>query len=620
LPPRGCGRRDFVLSPGLAEKYRQYANAIGVAAPSEKFGALATSARYVAGLIDPIEFPEVEAVDRLWATAEAAGLVVAHGEDAVQACLAAALASPIVVDGDHPRFSSETLERAPQPAPGPKRRRRKDTKASSDVAGGKPPPGDPGGEPGSGDDGPRSHGYSVDALNKEYATVIVGGKTVVFHEQPHARLAEHQVRMLTVDGFKTWFRNRFTEVRALDGKIKRVTWANAWLDALDRRQYQGIEFFPDPGNAPGTPGYFNLWSGFTVEPAPRPDSTKYKTFRDHLLVNICRGDEKHFRWVFGFFAHIVQRPRERLGIALVLRGDQGVGKTKVGEIFGSLFPRHWRLVDQARYVTGQFNAHMASCLILQADEAVWAGDKAAEGRLKGLITAPTQFIEAKGIDPEPLVNYVRLIMTSNDSWLVPAGKNERRFAVLDVDPRCIQKHEYFAEMDAEMAAGGLAHLLGDLLAFNLNSIDLRNAPRTDALLEQKIRSLNSVDSWWFERLTSGSTSRHGSEWERAVPCEALFDDYVAVAEKIGIRRKSEQIAFGFALGKLVPNLGRAKRMATVEDAHGSVIKRSWCYLLPSLLEARESFERAIGQQVAWPNEGAASDDETTAGENDEFVA
>ena len=105
------------------------------------------------------------------------------------------------------------------------------------------------------------------------------------------------------------------------------------------------------------------------------------------------------------------------------------------------------LVDDPRYVTGQFNAHMASCLLLQADEAVWAGDKAAEGRLKGLITAPMQQIEAKGIDPVRLDNYVRLLMTSNEEWVVPAGKDERRFAVLDVDPRCAQQHEYFAEMD-----------------------------------------------------------------------------------------------------------------------------------------------------------------------------
>jgi hypothetical protein len=465
-------------------------------------------------------------------------------------------------------------------------------------------------------DGPQALGYSVEALNREYALVKVGSQAVIFQENPTARLVEHQVRMLGIDAFKTWYRNRFTEVRGRDGKIKRLTWANRWLDDRDRRQYQGIEFFPDPNNAAGSPQYLNLWSGFAVAPAPAPDWRKYKTFRDHLLQNVCSGDERLFKWLFGFFAHMVQRPRERVGIALVLRGKMGTGKTKVGEIIGSLFPRHYFLVDDPRYVTGQFNAHMASCLLLQADEAVWAGDKAAEGRLKGLVTAPMQQIEAKGIDPIRLDNFVRLIMTSNEEWVVPAGKDERRFAVLDVDPRCAKNHDYFAEMDVEMAADGLAHLLGDLVAFDLGSVDLRNAPRTDALLEQKIRSLSSVDSWWLERLMSGSTSRHGSKWEREVPCTVLFDDYAAVAEKIGIRRKRDQIVFGLALKKLLPNLlGRDKRPASIDTGHGTSIQRTWCYLLPTLSEARESFERAVEQQIDWPSESdhdPAEDDDVVA--------
>ena len=206
-----------------------------------------------------------------------------------------------------------------------------ETRAAGGDGGGHRPPA---ATPDDGGDGPRSHGFSVDALNKEYAVVMVGSQAVVYHEQPHARLIEHQVRMLGIDGFKTWYRNRFTEFRGRDGKIKCATWANAWLDARDRRQYQGVEFFPDPDNAPGTSGYLNLWSGFAVKPAPVPDPKKYKTFRDHLLANVCCGDDKLFQWVFGFFAQIVQRPRERLGIALVMRGKMGTGKTKVGEVIG----------------------------------------------------------------------------------------------------------------------------------------------------------------------------------------------------------------------------------------------------------------------------------------------
>jgi hypothetical protein len=216
----------------------------------------------------------------------------------------------------------------------------------------------------------------------------LGSKAVVFLEQPAAPL-EDQKRVLTIEAFSAWLANRTTQVAGSDGKIRSVTWAKAWLQSPSRRSYRGIEFYPDANNKPGTEGYLNLWSGFAVKPAAKVDPKRYGTFRDHLLVNVCRSDDRVFNWVFGFFAHIVQRPRERLGVALVLRGRMGSGKTKVGEVFGRIFPRHYFLVDDARYVTGHFNAHMATCLLLQADEAVWAADKAAAVVSRDLLPRPS---------------------------------------------------------------------------------------------------------------------------------------------------------------------------------------------------------------------------------------
>jgi hypothetical protein len=209
---------------------------------------------------------------------------------------------------------------------------------------------------------------------------------------------------------------------------------------------------------------------------------------------------------------------------------------------------------------------------------------------------------------------VRLIMTSNEEWVVPAGKDERRFAVLDVDPRCAQKHEYFREMDAELDDGGIEALLADLLAFDLDSVNLWQIPRTDALLEQKIRSLNSVESWWFERLTSGATTRHASQWNEEVACSTLFGDYIATADKIGVRRKQEETVFGITMGKLVPGLKRVRRTTEVEDDRGGgpVTKRAWCYQLPPLSEAREAFDRIVGQSVAWPRMDDARENDSVA--------
>jgi hypothetical protein len=460
---------------------------------------------------------------------------------------------------------------------------------------------------------PNDGAYDVEAINREYALVLMGSRAIIIKQTPSGPIDERQ-RVLTIEAFGVWLGNCFLETRSADGKVKVTTWAKAWLNDRRRRQYAGIEFFPDPNNAPGTPGYLNLWRGFSVKPIAKANG--YRTFHDHLLNNVCAGDEALFAWLFGLFAHAVQRPRERIGVALVLRGKMGSGKTIVGEVFGSLFAAHYFLVDDPRYVTGQFNAHMASCILLQADEAVWAGDKAAEGRLKGLITSPKQQIEAKGVDPIPLPNYVRLVMTSNEGWVVPAGKDERRFAVLDVDPRCASNHSYFAEMTAELDDGGREALLYDLLHFDLNKVDVRTIPKTMALLDQKERSLDSVASWWLGRLEAGTITRHATAWHTGrddsnrkvaqISREALFSDYLETSDRIGVKRRREQTIFGRELHDLVPGL-RTDRQFNPDG------KRERVYVLPTLAECRSSWDESMNQTREWPPEDDPEAGESAAG-------
>ncbi len=473
-----------------------------------------------------------------------------------------------------------------------------------------PPPGNGGNPPDEPDD---DDGGSVETLNREFSLILMGSKAVIMKETPEAPI-EDRTRVISIDAFKAYFANRgstvWRRVRQADGSWRSEQryqkWAPAWLAAPNRRTYDGIEFFPDRENAAGTEKYFNIWRGFGCAPDPAPAEErrlKYKIFRDHLLTNICSGDQRLFDWVFGWIAHIVQRPRERIGTAIVLRGKRGAGKTKVGEVVGSLFPSHYFLVDDPRYLTGNFNAHMASCLLLQVDEGFWAGDKTAEGRLKGLTTAPMQMIEAKGIDPIRLKNYVRLLFSSNEDWVIPAGMDERRFCVLDVAAHSVQNFEYFAEMDAEMDHGGREALLADLLSLDLDAPgapNLRVIPKTEALLEQKLRSLDPISNWWFERLSDGTTTRRGGSWQSLVSKDTLFDDFIHAAEKIGVRRKAEQTAFGMKLKKLVPGLTKTQRTVPVEIGDGSTEMRlRWCFRLPSLNECRAAFEAAAGQSITW---------------------
>ncbi|MGM4991294.1 primase-helicase family protein [Tardiphaga sp. 841_E9_N1_2] len=428
---------------------------------------------------------------------------------------------------------------------------------------------------------------AIKEINEHNALTMWGGKAVVVHEDETGAL---QIR--TVDAHKNWLANRRVQITDAEGNSKTLPLGVAWLTHPQRRQYEGVEFFPNPDGKSGRPNFLNLWRGFSVEPS---QNGSYGVFRDHIFNNVCDSDPALYAYVFGWFAHMMQRPRDKLGTALVLCGKMGAGKSKLGEVFGSLIAPHYVQVDEARYVTGNFNSHMADCLLLQADEAVWAGDKAAEGRLKGLITSEKQLIEAKGVEPIRVPNYVHCIMTSNESWVVPAGLDERRFCVLDVHPRCAQNHLYFQEMHNELKAGGRERLLYDLLNFDLDSVDLRVIPKTQALLDQKLRSLESVDSYWYGRLWEGTTLSDGSEWLESINTETLFQDYIKVSTQIGERRRQKKSQFGERLKKL----GATKNRPSEKSEEGES-SRPYHYCFPSLEEARSKFQGLVGQIIDWP--------------------
>lgn len=475
--------------------------------------------------------------------------------------------------------------------------------------------------PATGSAAPTAPDKFIDEMNREWAMVLTGTRAVILRELDRTDIDPYQrICLLSIEAFRQYLQNRSvswleeTKDSATGDIVTRQINRNAatfWLKHSRRRTFDGLCFFPNPDGSPSPGSYFNLWQGYSVTPDTGPASDrwqKYKTFRDHLRTNVCRGDTELFDWVFTWMAHLLQRPRERLGTALVMRGRKGTGKTITGEILGSLIASHYLLVDDERYLTGQFNSHMAHCLLLQVDEGMWAGSKQNEGRLKGLITSAKQMIEHKGLDPIPVDNFVHLIITSNDDWVVPASSDERRFAVLDVGEAAMQNHGYFAEMLAEMDAGGREALLADLLAFNLDAStapNLRQIPQTKALLEQKLQTLDAVAAWWHGRLETGAPTQRMAAWpSQPVAIQSLYADFVTATEKTGVHRKPSESRFGSILHDLVPGLERKKRRVALDadaETHlGGSPQRRWCYELPSLDDCRRAFEERLQQSVDWP--------------------
>jgi hypothetical protein len=408
---------------------------------------------------------------------------------------------------------------------------------------------------------------AVATINENHALVLAGDKAAIMKFETKTKF-----RLLKVSAFKQWFANE-----AVMAGARAVELGETWLAHPERRQYEGIEFEPRGGRG----GYYNLWQGFSCTPRAR-DCSK---FLAHLQDNVCGGNDTIYHWTMGWWAHIYQQPEEKLDTALVLRGKMGVGKTKVGEVFGSLLGEHYALVADQRYVTGRFNAHMASLLLLHADEAFWAGDKRSEGKLKDLVSGKYHFIEFKGVDPIRVRNLIRLFVTGNQEWTVPAGFEERRFAVFDVSDAHMQDHAYFAAIDEEMNNGGREALLHQLLNIDLKKVNLRAIPKTTALFEQQVASMDEKQTWWLDTLRRGelpSVTKDGDYW--VCSSSSIYNTYLHRSEQAGARRRSVETALGMFLSKMVgPNLRRT---------HGKVH-------FPPLKECRQRFAQLMHFEIDW---------------------
>ena len=82
-------------------------------------------------------------------------------------------------------------------------------------------------------------------------------------------------------------------------------------------------------------------------------------------------------------------------------------------------------------MVSNFNAHLRNKVVAIADEAFFARDPRQDRVLKGMITGEWLRIEPKGVDSFQVPNYLHLIIIGNDSALVHATMDERRYFALE---------------------------------------------------------------------------------------------------------------------------------------------------------------------------------------------
>lgn len=422
----------------------------------------------------------------------------------------------------------------------------------------------------------------MDNLNKNHFVSIESGRAFVYRSVKCPLTGEDRLEALAFRSFTDFYLNQKIEIA--EGKYTDI--GTLWIHYNQRRTYDEMVLNPKIKGHYGTT--YNLWNGFSCE----PKKGSWELMQQHLLNNVCSGNLDYFDYLINWMATAVQHPDNRAGVAVVLRGGKGVGKSIVADHIRKLFGKHGTAISSGKHLVGAFNEHLRDKIFLFADEAFWAGDKQGEGTLKALITEPTVTIEGKFKGVITVPNMLHIMMAANADWVVPASADERRYFVLEVANHQAQNQSYFDPISKEMENGGRAAMLHDLLAVNLTDFKIRSIPHTEGLADQKIYSMDDLHQWWMRCLESGEIANN-QIWEQ-IPCEKMYESYISDLIRRGINRRLGASNFGKVIIKLIPGDYPKKTRKYIADG-----SRMQYYILPSLSDCRKHFANSMKIKIDW---------------------
>jgi len=190
-----------------------------------------------------------------------------------------------------------------------------------------------------------------------------------------------------------------------------------------------------------------------MEPQKGPCTVQLE-FRRNV---VCNGNEEAFQYLLNLEAKAVQKPKERLGVGILLLGGPGAGKSTLARQMGSFFePDNKREFLHQFTLTSRYNGWMANARFVFVDEV--KPDKTVDPLLHSLVAEDMMMVESKGAW-HVARNRIKLYVASNqEDYDAPAsGRRWATFRLGNVE----REHDaYFQALweDWELRKGKEAYL------------------------------------------------------------------------------------------------------------------------------------------------------------------
>jgi hypothetical protein len=398
-------------------------------------------------------------------------------------------------------------------------------------------------------------------------------------------------RLETEQGMKT------VEYPKEKGDIKNS--CRLWLTSPLKASCQSITFYPDETKV--FKNTYNLFKGLhiTHEHANNTDlDSDINPLKNHILYIWCKGNKIVFEYTIKLLAFYLQNKHIKSGVALVISGDKGTGKSCIIEKFLEIFGDYGKIINKLESILGNFNSILKDVLMVYVNEATFTGNKEETNKLRNLITSPEVYVNEKYMPQYTMKNYTNFIIDGNSESLVSNHGQERRYLILETDNKwrgvdTVDKKKYF---DPIVNVSPLAFAKW-LFSIDISDFNIRAIPETDNVLKARINSFEGCEEFFYNLIDENVHKG----FETKTTMQDLYFDYTEYSKG---KYTFTQNKFSRELTRLMAIKTKSRTLLNGE--------RHWVVIFDSVTNCKVYFENIFGK-ISW------SQNEDIKVENDECL-
>jgi hypothetical protein len=230
-------------------------------------------------------------------------------------------------------------------------------------------------------------------------------------------------------------------------------------------------------------------------------------------------------YILRYFAHIVQRPFELPGTALIFSSyTHGSGKDTLATIMARIIGRHVASYTSNRHFWDGHDTQKEGALLVHLQETSETAAKSNAEELKALITAETVSVNPKGLRAYTVPNMGRLVMTTNKTDPVKMEGTDRRFVLSRPSDRFHARGvDWWASIQKQIHSPEFLGTVGRYLeSVSLDGWNPRKIPESDDKDEVMELSKPAELLWLEDAVAAATAAGEVPPWKTI---DELYMDY-----------------------------------------------------------------------------------------------